>query len=58
MSKNKNQGVLFDAEEMSRIEPNSLWSQSELDDMIMHDSSAKKPLTELVITFDNSTKRS
>ena len=57
MSKNKNQGVLFDAEEMSRIEPNSLWSQSELDDMIMQDSSAEKPVTVLGITFDNDAKR-
>lgn len=57
MSKNKNQGVLFDAEEMSRIEPNSLWSQSELDDMIMQDSFAEKPVTVLGITFDNDAKR-
>jgi len=54
---NKKQGVLFDAEEMSRIEPNTLWSQSELDEMIMRDSSEEKPVTVLGITFKNDTQR-
>lgn len=58
MKNNKKQGVLFDAEEMSRIEPDSLWSQSALDEMIQQDSpEEEQPVTVLGITFENDAKR-
>lgn len=53
-----NQGVLFDAEDILRMEPNSLFSQQELDNMVSKEHVEENtPVTVLGITFENDSKR-